>query len=119
MMTKRKTDEPIELPALVTVWRDGIELHGSHTVPLEGIAGVWAQVRWPGGAGAYHFSLKHGWGSTSGGAKEWRLCPSDLEVLRAAGKKMGARIGRVASERRIAPRRTKKPAATKQTEMFE
>lgn len=50
------------------------------------VAPGWAQLRYPGGAGCYRFSLVHGAMETPRGKRpEWRLSPADLELLRERG----------------------------------
>jgi hypothetical protein len=62
--------------------------------------GAWAELRYPGGAGVWSFSLVHGAiESKRGEHPNWRLVEADLEALREAarakGIKCSAKVKRV------------------------
>jgi hypothetical protein len=78
----------------------------------------WAQLRYPGGAGCWQFSLHHGAIETKRGvAPEWRLHEEDLETLRTLAKERKVSIRKPRAPMR--PRKPRKLAPSKQAVLFE
>jgi hypothetical protein len=65
------------------------------TVQFEGFLGktrAWFQVRFPGGAGVYDFSLVHGFGAKVQKIQDWHVDPTDLETVREEARKEGVKF---------------------------
>lgn len=83
--------------------------------------GGWFQVRYPGGAGLWAFSLRHGLMEAKRGEhSKWRIDPEQLEELRAEARlkeiKFSTQTKR--AKKRNKPTRPAQGVAQRQTEMF-
>jgi hypothetical protein len=83
--------------------------------------GGWFQVRYPGGAGLWAFSLRHGnMEAKRGEHAKWKILAEDLEILRALAKEGGVKftLQTPRAKRRNKPARPAESVAQRQTEMF-
>lgn len=83
--------------------------------------GGWFQVRYPGGAGLWAFSLRHGLMEAKRGEhSQWRIDEAQLEELRSEARAAGIKftLQTKRAKRRNRPARPADSVAQRQTEMF-
>jgi len=83
--------------------------------------GGWFQVRYPGGAGLWAFSLRHGLMEAKRGEHaKWRIDAEQLETLRAEARaaRIKFSVETKRASRKARPRRPAEGVAQRQTEMW-
>jgi hypothetical protein len=83
--------------------------------------GGWFQVRYPGGAGLWAFSLRHGkMEAERGEHSQWSVAPAHLEAVRALAKeeKVKFTLQTPKAKKQNRPARPVTPPKQRQTEMF-
>lgn len=83
--------------------------------------GGWFQIRYPGGAGLWAFSLRHGkMEAKRHEHSQWSVAPADLETLRAMAKEQDIKFSLQTpkAKKQNRPKHPAIPPKQRQTEMF-
>jgi hypothetical protein len=103
----------------VTIINNGSGLKKACVFVDLGSRGAWAEVRYPGAAGLFSFSLVHGGIECKRNEHPlWRLADADLIALRELAKCKGVKCSQPKKQKPHRPTRPKTPTVQRQLEMF-